>query len=216
VTLVPEIEHELQGAADRLVARQASRHKARYVMRGGRIALARRGLAVLGVAAAAVVIFLASATSTPSPAYAVVQHPDGSVTVTVKNLHTAIKPINARLRALGIPERFIPITSACPAANGGFVYPVKRSQFSQLRWTFSRGESRRFLARGEWGYIGLGRSENGQLLLAQGAMKPPVPSCLNSTLGKVLSTSDSRSSLTSPPSGPPREAYLKRALATYE
>ncbi len=152
MTLVPEVEHEVQSAADRLVAEQASRGSARHVMRRGRVSLASGSLAVLGVGAAVVVILLASATSTPSPAYALVQHPDGSVTVIVHNLHTAIKPINARLKALGIPERLIPITDACPAGID-FVYPVKRSQFRQLRWTFSRRMSRRFLARGDWGYI---------------------------------------------------------------
>jgi hypothetical protein len=202
VTLVPELEHELQSAAERLVAEQLSRGPARYVRRRGRVALASGSLAVLGVAAAVVIILLASATSSPSPAYALVQQPDGSVTVIVHDLRTAIQPVNARLKALGVPERFIPITDACPAANGGFVYPVKRSQFPQLRWTFSRRMSRRFLNRGYRGYIGLGRSDSGRLLLAQGAMKPPLPNCLNSTLGKIVSPLGSTSNLRSPRSGP--------------
>ncbi len=197
MTLVPEIEHEVQSAAERLVAKPAGRRSTRYLMRRGQVTLASGGLAALSAAAAVVVILLVSASSTPSPAYALVQHPDGSVTVTVHNLHTAIQPINARLKALGIPERLIPITGACPRANGGFVYPVKRSQFPQLRWTFSRRASRKW-ARGYWGYIGLGRSNKGTLLLAQGAMKPPLPSCFNSTLGKIVSTSSSPSSVTSP------------------
>ncbi len=204
MTLVPELEHELQSAADRLVSRQSSRGSARDARRPGRVAMASGSLAVLGVAAAVVVLLLASATSIPSPAYALVEQPDGSVTVIVHNLHTAIQPINARLKALGVPERFIPITDACPAANGGFVYPVKRSQFPQLRWTFSRRMSRRFVDRGEWGYIGLGRSDNGQLLLAQGGMRPPLPTCLNSTLGMIVSPLGSTSSPTSPGSGPSR------------
>ena len=197
MTLVPELEHALHGAAERLVAEQASRGPARYNTRRGRLTLASGTLVVLGVAAAVIVILLASATSIPSPAYAVVQQPDGSVTVVVHDLHTAIAPINARLEALGVPERFIPITDSCPA-NEGFVYPVKRSQFPQLRWTFSRAMSRRYLARGYWGYIGLGRSDDGELLLAQGGMRPPLPTCLNSTLGKIVSPPGSKPSLTSP------------------
>jgi hypothetical protein len=211
VTLVPEVEHEVQSAANRLVAQHAIRGSARHVMRRGRLGLASGSVAVLGVAAAVVVILLASATSAPSPAYALVQHADGSVTVIVHNLHTAIQPINARLRALGIPERFIPITDACPAA-GGFVYPVKRSQFPQLRWTFTRRMSRRFLARGDWGYIGLGRSDTGQLRLAQGGMKPPLPTCLNSTLGTVVSPSGSPSD-PRPRSRPSRAPQSNPALA---
>lgn len=188
MTLVPELEREVRGAADRIVAKQASRRSARHVVHSRQVTLTSGGLALLAVAAAVVAILLASATSAPSPAYALVQHPDGSVTVIVHDLHTAIPPINERLKTLGIPERLIPITSTCPASNFGFVYPVKRSQFPQLRWTFSRRASRK-MPRGYWGYIGLGRSNNGTLLLAQGAMKPPLPACLNSTLGRIVSTS---------------------------
>jgi hypothetical protein len=150
------------------------------------------GLTAVAAAVAAATVLLVGATTATRPAYALVQHPDGSVTVTVHNLRTAVKPLNARLAALGIAERIIPINDACPASNGGFVYTVKRSQFPQLRWTFTPRESRKFLSGGEWGYIGIGRSDSGQLLLAQGAMKPPLPSCLNSTLGQVISTSNSQ------------------------
>ena len=140
------------------------------------------GIPLLAALAAAVVLLLGG-TSTPQPAYALVQHPDGSVTVTVHNVQTAERPLNARLAALGINERIIPITDTCP--HFAFVYTVKRSQFPQLRWTFTPRESRRYLQTGEWGYIGIGRSDSGQLLLAQGAMKPPLPACFNSALGQL-------------------------------
>jgi hypothetical protein len=144
-----------------------------------------------------------------NPPYALVQHPDGSVTVTVHNLHTAIGPINTHLRQLGIPVRFIPITDACPQNNGGYVYPVKRSQYPQLRWTFTPQEGRKWPA-GYWGYIGIGRSDNGRLLLAGGAMKSPLPSCFNSTLGKLASPSSSGSSSAAPQSGLVRPVLVQR------
>lgn len=149
---------------------------------------------VIGGAAVvtATIVLLVGATTATRPAYALVQHPDGSVTVTVHNLQTAVRPLNARLAALGIPERIIPINDACSVSTGGFVYVVKHSQFPQLRWTFTLREMRRYQARGYWGYIGIGRSDSGQLLLAQGGMRPPLPPCLNSTLGQVVSTSTSR------------------------
>ncbi len=150
------------------------------------------GFTAAAAAVTAAFVLLISATTATRPAYALVQHPDGSVTVTVHNLHTAIRPINARLRALGIPVRFIAITDACPKANGGFVYPVKPSQYPQLRWTFTRAGSRK-MDPGDWGYIGVGRSDAGQLLLAGGAMKPPLPSCFNSTLGTIIPPSSGRS-----------------------
>lgn len=155
-----------------------------------RLAMSTGSIAV-AVAVAATVVLLVGATRATRPAYALVQHPDGSVTVTVRNLQTAVRPLNARLAALGIAERIVPINDTCPASNGGFVYVVKHSQFPQLRWTFTLRESRRFQARGYWGYIGIGRSDSGQLLLAQGGMKPPLPPCFNSALGQIISTSNS-------------------------
>jgi len=158
------------------------------------------GFSTAVAAVTAAVVLLIGATTAARPAYALVQHADGSVTVTVHNLHTAIRPINARLKELGIPVRFIPITDGCPASNGGFVYPVKPSQYPQLRWTFTLQESRK-MAPGDWGYIGIGRSDRGRLLLAGGAEKPPLPSCFNSTLGKIGSPSGSQPNGASPHSG---------------
>lgn len=148
------------------------------------------GISLLAAVVAVMAVLSLGATTTTQPAFALLLHPDGSVTVTVHNLRTALTPLNARLAALGIRERMIPITDACPRSrsNVAFVYTVKRSQFPQLRWTFTRRESQRYLPRGLWGYIGLGRSDRGQLLLAQGAMKPPLPRCLNSTLGEIVKT----------------------------
>jgi hypothetical protein len=158
------------------------------------------GLSTAVAAVTAAVVLLVGATTAARPAYALVQHADGSVTVTVHNLHTAIRPINARLTELGIPIRFIPITDGCPASNGGFVYPVKPSQYPQLRWTFTQQGSRK-MSPGDWGYIGIGRSDRGELLLAGGAEKPPLPSCFNSTLGKIVPPSGSQPNGASPPSG---------------
>jgi hypothetical protein len=142
------------------------------------------GILLLAAVAAATVVLVLGGTTTTQPAYALVQHPDGSVTVTVHNLQTAERPLNARLAALGINERIIPISDTCPRSNFAFVYTVKRSQFPQLRWTFTPRESRRYLETGDWGYIGIGRTDSDQLLLAQGAMKPPLPPCFNSALGQ--------------------------------
>lgn len=146
------------------------------------------GISLLAAVAAATVVLVLGGTTTTQPAYALVRHPDGSVTVTVHNLQAAKRPLNARLAALGINERIIPISDTCPRSNFAFVYTVKRSQFPQLRWTFTPREIRKYLETGDWGYIGIGHSDRGQLLLAQGAMKPPLPSCFNSALGHLATT----------------------------
>jgi hypothetical protein len=188
----------------RTIASQTPQRRRRVTITAGLTA------AVAAAAVALAVVLLIGATTATQPAYALVQHADGSVTVTVHNLRTAIQPINTHLSALGIPERFIPITDACPKSNGGFVYPVRPSQYPQLRWTFTRAGSRK-MAPGDWGYIGIGRSDAGRLLLAGGAMKPPLPSCFNSTLGKIVSPSSSRSNLAVPQSGPYRPLLVQRA-----
>jgi len=187
---------------DRTIASQTRQRRRRLTITAG--------LTAATAAVAAAVVLLISATTATQPAYALVQHPDGSVTVTVHNLRTAIKPINTHLRELGIPVRFIPITDACPASNGGWVYPVKPSQYPQLRWTFTRQESRKWAA-GYWGYIGIGRSDDGRLLLAGGAMKSPLPSCFNSTPGRFASPSSSGSNLVAPQSGLFRPLLVQRA-----
>ena len=50
------------------------------------------GISLLAAVAAAMVVLVLGGTATTQPAYALVQHPDGSVTVTVHNLRTAESP----------------------------------------------------------------------------------------------------------------------------
>ena len=183
---------ELDMPIGRTIAGQARQQRRRLTIAAG--------LTATATAITAAVVLLISAITATQPAYALVQHSDGSVTVTVHNLHTAIDPINTRLGELGIPVRFIPINDACPASNDGFVYPVKPSQYPQLRWTFTRAGSRN-MAPGYWGYIGIGRSDDGRLLLAGGAMKPPLPSCFNSTLGRFTLPSSSGANRGTPRTG---------------
>jgi hypothetical protein len=188
---IDDLRDALYEAAAREYGAARAPRLSRARTRGLRRVLTRRrpaaiaGISLLAAVAVATVVLLLGATSTTQLAYALVQHPDGSVTVTVHNLQAAVRPLNARLAALGINERIIPISDTCPRGNFAFVYPVKRAQFPQLRWTFTPRESRSHLENGEWGYIGIGRSDSGQLLLAQGAMKPPLPSCFNSALGQI-------------------------------
>jgi hypothetical protein len=191
---ITDLRDALHDAAAREYSAARAPRPSRARTRGLRRVLTRArptalaGISLLAAVAAATAVLVLGGTTTTQPAYALVQHPDGSVTVTVHNLRTAERPLNARLAALGINERIIPISDTCPRSNFAFVYTVKRPQFPQLRWTFTPRESRRYLETGDWGYIGIGRSDSGQLLLAQGAMKPPLPSCFNSALGQVATT----------------------------
>jgi hypothetical protein len=129
---------------------------------------------VLAAVVAATVLLLLGATTTTPPAYALVRHPDGSVTVTVHNLQRAIMPLNARLGALGVRVRIIPITKRCSIV--GPVFPIRPSRLTNFPYTFTAQKPH--LADDDWGFIAVGHSDAGQLLYAQGAMVLPLPPCL--------------------------------------
>lgn len=70
--------------------------------------------AFAAVLALAVAVTVASVTSsTSSAAYAVTQHSDGSVTVTIDEL-TGVAGANAQLEKLGVPVRVATVRAGCP------------------------------------------------------------------------------------------------------
>lgn len=68
---------------------------------------------VVTIAIVAVAVVVALSAGGSARAFAVIRHPDGSVTVTIRGL-IGIRGANARLRELGIPAVVVPITAACP------------------------------------------------------------------------------------------------------
>ena len=77
-------------------------------VRSLRPALATGVLAAVGAAAVGIGV-----SGVGEPAYAVTQHPDGTVTVTLKEI-AAAGPTNAELARRGLPIRLRPITPDCP------------------------------------------------------------------------------------------------------
>ena len=76
------------------------------------------GAAVVGLAAiAATATLVVSATSAAPPAYALTRNANGTYTLTINDALTAIPRVNARLEALGIDSRLIPVTPDCTAPN---------------------------------------------------------------------------------------------------
>src|SRR5437764_8149943 len=140
---ITDLRDALHDAAAREYSAARAPRPSRARTRGLRRVLTRArptalaGIFLLAAVAATTValVFVLGGTTATQPAYALVQHADGSVTVTVHNLQAAERPLNARLAALGINERIIPISDTCPRSNLAFVYAVKRSQFPQLRCT---------------------------------------------------------------------------------
>jgi hypothetical protein len=164
----PSSEANRAGHAKAARRRSAS---ARVVMR--RPMALTAGALGLAAAVAAAVVLIVSGTATTTPAYALSQNPDGSVSVTINDLQTAIPQLNARFKAMGIDVTVVPIEQGCPSGGGAFVAP---SSLANDTLTFYPG--RKYLAPGYWGILGAGYTSSGQLLYLQGAMKPPLPSCV--------------------------------------
>jgi hypothetical protein len=82
----------------------------RRVRRGplGAVALAL----ALGLAALVIALGRGGATS----AYAVVSNPDGTITVTIREL-AGVEPANERLEELGVPARIPPAREDCPTSR---------------------------------------------------------------------------------------------------
>jgi hypothetical protein len=79
----------------------------------------RRGpVAVVGLALAAAlaVLVIAFGHGGGTSAYAVVTNPDGTVTVTIREL-AGVQPANERLEELGVPARIPPTRSDCPTSG---------------------------------------------------------------------------------------------------
>lgn len=129
-------------------------------------------LATAAVAAAAVLAFTATTTT---PAYAVTTNSDGTVTVTLNDVK-AITALNAELARDGIAARAIPLTADCPVH--GFPNPMPAgTNPSTYTITIVPGE----IPAGYTAVLAVGENASGQLALAQGAFRSPVPVCFNST-----------------------------------
>jgi hypothetical protein len=170
MTLVPELRLEVQEAAERHTLRGASQRPTWMRMRRGRALLASGGVAVCGVIVVVAAVLLVSATSAPSPAYALTPHADGSYTLRIYRLAGDIPQLNAKLSALGIDETVVPIVKGCP--NVVPSYPVSGQLTITLR------PNRYDLAPGEQGFLAARVLPDGRLQYIQGAMPAnEIPSC---------------------------------------
>jgi hypothetical protein len=78
--------------------------------------IAALGTALAGVIAALVIGLGGGGVGTP--AYAVTANGDGTVTVTIREI-VGIEGANAKLAALGVPVRVVPVKPDCPAVGKG-------------------------------------------------------------------------------------------------
>jgi hypothetical protein len=150
----------------------------------------RRPLVIGGSATAAVVAaavgIIGAVTSTP-PAYAMTQHADGSVTVTINDVADAVAGVNAKFAAMGIDETVVPVESSCPDTGSLEqelqLYP-EGSMSESL--TFKPGIPTAWRQGGYTGVIAAEQLPNGKVAMTMEAIKPPLPKCFPSTAYKMV------------------------------
>jgi hypothetical protein len=195
--------------------RAARRELPRRPRRPRRRAL--RLVAVSGTATAAIVAIVAitvlgiSATTGASPAYALTQNSDGSITISLNNLTTGVSQLNARLRALGITDfTVIPVTSDCPTPT-----PVLVPGPGTMSETITIGTQNDEPA-GANGYLAAEQLPDGQIAFASGGIRGPLPPCFSPRLliSGPISPSTTLSATTTTSAPLPAPALVKRHLRT--
>jgi hypothetical protein len=134
-------------------------------------------LATGGVVATVVLAFSAS-TSAP-PAYAVTTNADGTVTVTLNDI-SAITGLNAELARDGVNARAIPMTASCPSHAPLVMMPAGTDPS-----TYTMTIVPSMIPAGSTAVLAAGQTASGQVELLQGAARPPVPACVNSTPAQI-------------------------------
>ena len=170
---------------DGLWERLVEEHEADLVSLAAPREHGNRRLVVIGgsltgaaAATAAAVIAIGAATSA-APAYAMTQNADGSITITIDELSTAIPELNAKFAQLGIEETVVPVTTDCTSSAPPLPTPGSPNATTSETLTFTPG--RKLLPDGYTGILSARQLPNGQVMLNIGAMKPPVPSCFSAT-----------------------------------
>jgi hypothetical protein len=134
--------------------------------------------AVIAAAAVTAVLLLGAATS-PQPAYALTENQDGTITVTLHDLATAIPQLNVKFARLGIEETVIPITSRCSTPASLLVTPA-----GSLNRSLTLTAGRKYLLPGWRGVIAAKQLPGGKVGLIFGAVQGPPPSCFSNTVAE--------------------------------
>jgi hypothetical protein len=121
--------------------------------------------------AAAATLALSATTSTP--AFAVTHHGDGSITVTLNDIH-AVAALNAELARQGIHARAVPVTAGCPVHAPMVYMPVGTNPK-----TYTIELVPHQIPAGLIGVVAATETPSGRIEMAMGAMRPPAPRCLS-------------------------------------
>jgi hypothetical protein len=158
---------QYERAARRELPRPPRRRALRLAAASGTAVAAVAAIAVLGI----------SATTGAEPAYALTQNSDGSLTISLNNLTTGIPQLNARLRAVGIDDyTVVPVTSNCPTP-WAYLVPGPGTMSETITIGAQNDEP-----AGANGYLAAEQLPDGQIALASGGMRGPLPPCFSPRL----------------------------------
>jgi hypothetical protein len=144
------------------------------------------GAGALGLATtAAVVTLVVSATSATPPAYALTHNANGSYTLTINDAVTAIPQVNARLQALGINSRAIPVTPDCTAPDTA---GIPLFDFGSVNPNEPITLDSANIPSGTTGFIAVDEVSPGDVEMGIGTTyNSPLPACLNSHMAPTTS-----------------------------
>ena len=139
----------------------------------------------LAAATAAAVVGIGAVTTAP-PAYAMTQNADGSITVTINDLATAIPQLNARFAQMGVDTTIVPVTASCPD-TGNINDELELDPHASMSETITLG------TQNEPGYTGVLAAEqlpSGHVAMAMEEIKPPIPTCFPTTAHQLVPTGE--------------------------
>jgi hypothetical protein len=133
---------------------------------------------VLAAAVAAAVILVTTAGPTTPKAYALTPNGNGSYTLTINDIATAVPQLNAAFQRLGIHAKAIPVTADCVPEKGTFIPPLLApDDKSPLNESITLSNSN---VRPGWTtYIAAEETPSG-VRLTLGSTAAPLPSCMSS------------------------------------
>ncbi|MGC9221807.1 MAG: hypothetical protein ACP5H2_10735 [Solirubrobacteraceae bacterium] len=158
--------------------------------RGAWRSIARRPTVLIGSGAslaAASVAAVLLAIPGPQPAYAITSNGNGSITVTIHDLETAVPALNAKLAAMGVNDRVVPVEGNCPTVDPNLgammVYPhMSGTETVTLGTNVDPGYTEVVAAE---------QLASGEVAMVVESIKAPIPSCFPTTAYTLQNTGTS-------------------------
>lgn len=166
--------HDLYGSTSTNQRQTWPRRLWATLARAPRIAVAACGAGV----AAAVAVALVVATAGAPPAYALTANSNGSYTLTINDIATAVPQVNAEFAKLGINAKAIPVTSSCTASDAAH-WPLMAADPSESTSETITLDSANIPA-GSIAIVAAEETPSGVRLDMGTTSESPLPTCLNS------------------------------------